>query len=191
MNNGPLISGNYKYCSQYYFIFLAATLLLLFSCNKKSETKKEAELALNTWTFTQGSTVYKGTIFQPKSLIQKRVNSDGSHTFNATGPIENGNNIFEILLNLADTTFTRKDYISGISRTENQNHFVFMESINSSKMIYNSTDYAPGAKINYTISSFDKSRSVLTITFSGEAFDENKKKVKITDGKVTVNFIIL
>jgi hypothetical protein len=43
----------------------------------------------------------------------------------------------------------------------------------------------PGAVITYRVFSYDASKDIVTITFSGKAFDKNGNLVNITDGKVT------
>ena len=173
------------------FLIFLISLLIFFSCGKKSETKSNTELELNTWTFTVGSTIYSGKTYQSKTLIPRDVNSQGERAFVVVGYVETIDNVFQVGLNLRDTTFSIKNYVSGVTNAEKFNHFAFAESLASPKIIFRSADYVPGAKMNYTISSFDKSRSVVTITFSGQAFDANGNKVAITDGKLTVAVIVL
>jgi len=164
------------------FIFLA-----FLSCKKNSDSKdKDPQPGdeLNTWTFKEGSNQYSGLLFfdaQLNTLLQ----SNNSYTFGMIGGETNSTHIFNIVLSLLDLNFTQKNYQSGVDGSDYLNAFYYSESPSSVDNIYKSSNYDPGPVMNYTITAYDASKDIVTITFSGKAQLTNGTFVDITEGKVT------
>lgn len=130
--------------------------------------------------------MYKGKMLFESTSFNTNPGSSGPYQLGVIGAEESTGHIFNVVLDLLDTTFTVKNYKSGVEGTDYWNGFFYSETFSSIENIYESTDLDPGAEMNYTILSFDKSKSMVTIAFSGEAFDIDGNKVSITNGKFAV-----
>ena len=164
------------------FLFLAV-VIVFSACTKSSDTDNPSN-AENTWTFKEGSKTYSGVLSFDASL-NTYLQGNNSYTFGMIGPDETGGFIFNIVLSLADLNFTLKNYQSGVSGNDYLNAFYFSDDLASSDNIYKSSNLDPGPVLNFTITSYDPAKDVVTFTFSGEAFDINGAKVNITNGRVT------
>ncbi len=168
---------------------LVFTVLLSFifpGCKKDSGDDSSYGTAVNTWTFTEGSNVYKGNLyFDP--ILNTYLQGNNSYTFGFIGEEKTSGYVFNIVLSLLDLNFTTKTYQSGIVGTTYLNSFYFTVSPANPENTYESSNIGvdAGAVITYTVSAYDASKDVVTITFSGKAFDKNGSLVNITNGKVT------
>lgn len=169
-----------------FLVFSVLATLVFFGCEKESSADVSYGTEINTWTFTEGSTVYKGHLsFDP--ILNTYLQTNGSYTFAFIGEERTSANVFNIVLSLVDLNFTAKSYQSGILGTTFLNSFYYSAYNGSPDYIYRSSNIAleVGAVMNYTISAYDPVRDVVTINFSGKAFDKNGNLVNITNGRVT------
>jgi hypothetical protein len=164
------------------YLFLLS-LTIFFSCKKSSSSNSNA---VNTWTFTQGSTVHSGSV-PLGAALNTYLQGNNSYSFGVSGVEQNNGHGFDIVLSLADTTFTQKTYQSGVAISDLITSFYYSTAYGSIDIFYESSNYPTdiGAVMNYTITSFNASTNVLEITFSGQAIDSVGNNVNITNGKVT------
>jgi hypothetical protein len=165
-------------------LFLLVFVAFL-SCKKNSESKSTQYGAkVNTWTFKEGSNQFSGTLLFDAEL-NTLLQSNNSYTFGIIGAENNSGYIFNIVLSLLDLDFTEKNYQSGVDGNDYLNAFYYTESVASPDNIYKSSNYDPGPVMNYTVTSYDAPKDIVTITFSGKAQLANGSFVDITEGKVT------
>jgi len=146
--------------------------------------------ALNTWTFTQGSTTHTGIFdnFILTANLNTLLQGNNTYTFTLLGEENANGNFFNIVMSLDDTTFTRKNYESGdsISTMGRIDAFYYFQTFGGTNIFESSNNYNDiGATMNYTISSYNPSTTVLVMTFSGQAKDSLGNNVNITAGKLT------
>ena len=167
------------------FLLLVISIVL-FSCKKSHDTTTNngGGNDLNKWTFKQGSTTYSGGLLFESALLNTTLQSNNTYSLSMIGPDSKNPNMFNLILSLADTTFTVKNYQSGNPAVDLLNGFYYFEVNNNADNIYKSADLDPGQIMNYTITSYDPVKDVVTITFSGKAVDKDGNEVSITDGKV-------
>ncbi len=163
-------------------LFFAISIIAigLVSCSKNSDDVPNQDT--NTWTFKAEGTTYYGDLFWDP-ILNPFLQGNDSYTFGIIGGEENSDNIFNILISLADTTFTETDYQSGAGFSD------YLTSMNyrvdfTGDAIYESRDNTPGAIMNYKIESYNATTRELVLTFSGNAFGANGGLVAITEGKV-------
>lgn len=161
-------------------IFLAA--IILSSCKKDKENNDQNQAA-NSWTLTAQGTTYKGTLLWDP-LLNTLLQGNNSYTFAMLGGEASTDRVFNIVLSLADTTFTKTSYQSGVSGTDDISAFYFTHGI-SGEDIYKSSDLDPGAVLNYTVESYNPSTRALVLRFSGNVMDNTGAVVPLTNGKVT------
>jgi hypothetical protein len=165
-------------------LFIAFLLAICFiSCKKESDNNDNNNQEINSWTFTAGSTVYKGDLFGD-ALLNTLLQGNDSYTFAMLGGQSTSDGTFNIVMSLLDTTFATKNYQSGVSGTDYITAFYYTHGLGGDE-IYKSSNYSPGAIMNYVIQSYDPSTKILVITFSGQAKDASGNIVPITNGKVT------
>ncbi len=166
-------------------LILTPAILLLFTGCKKNSDGDGVNYGTdeNTWTFTQGSTTYKGNLLFDASL-NTLLQGNNTYTYSMIGPEEESGFFFNLVLSLTDLTFTNKTYQSGISGTDHLNAFYFFEDF-TSPQTYLSSNNEPGQILNYSFSSYNAGTDVVTISFSGQVKDEIGNTVNITNGKVT------
>lgn len=168
-------------------VTLTILLTLIFcGCKKESSTTINYGTQVNTWTFTEGSTVYKGHLyFDP--ILNTFLQTNNSYTFAFIGEERTSGFVFNLVLSLLDLDFTRKTYKSGIVGTTYLNSFYYSPYNGSPDYTYHSSNIGVeiGAEMTYTISDYDDATDIVTITFSGKAFDRNGNLVNITNGKVS------
>lgn len=167
-------------------LFLLVFVAFL-SCNKNSESNStQYGTKVNTWTFKEGSNQFSGTLLLDANL-NTQLQSNNSYTFGILGTENNTGYIFNIVLSLLDLNFTAKNYQSGVAGNDYLNAFYYSESAASPDDIYKSSNLDPGPVMNYTITSYDASKDIVTIAFSGKAQLQNGNLVDITEGKVTAH----
>jgi hypothetical protein len=164
----------------FYLLFVS---IALASCKKASTSTTTTDTSVNTWTFTEGSKVFNGVLLTDATL-NTLYQGNNSYTFGMLGPENTTGYEFNIVMSLADTTFTTKTYQSGVSGTDLITAFYYSTSIGGSD-IYKSSDYSPGSVMNYTIVSYDPVKAILVMSFAGNATDASGNMVAITNGKVT------
>ncbi|MBI3138836.1 MAG: hypothetical protein HYZ15_09650 [Sphingobacteriales bacterium] len=160
---------------------IALVSIGLFSCKKDSPDNNNQEV--NTWTFKAQGTTYKGVLFWDP-LLNTLLQGNNSYTFTMLGGEANSDRTFNIVMSLADTTFTSKNYQSGISGNDDITAFYFTHGI-AGNTIYESSNYYPGPVMNYTIETYNAATRVLVFTFSGNTQDANGVLIPVTEGKVT------
>ena len=168
---------------------LVFTVLLTFifsGCKKDSGDDSNYGTEVNTWTFTEGSNVYKGSLFFDP-ILNTYLQGNNSYTFGFIGEEKTSGYVFNIVLSLLDLNFTTKTYQSGIIGNAYLNSFYYSDSPASLENIYESSNIGvtTGAVITYTVSSYDAGKDIVTITFNGKVSDKNGNLVNITNGKVT------
>ena len=171
--------------------FLLFISLAFLSCKKDSGSKDigtgtQYGSELNTWTFKAESKQFSGLLFFDAEL-NTLLQSNNSYTFGIIGAENNSGYVFNVVLSLLDLNFTTKNYQSGIGSNDYLNAFYYTESVGSVDNIYKSSNYDPGPIMNYTITAYDASKDIVTITFSGKAQLANGTYVDITEGKVTAH----
>ncbi len=166
------------------FLLCAAFAILFLSCSKGSgDDSANYGTKGNTWTFKEGSKVYKGVLAFDASL-NTLLQTNNSYNFGILGVEINSGHFFNLFLSLLDLNFAQKDYQSGIDGNDYLNGFFYFESLGGPNT-YKSSNLDPGPVMNFKVTSFDSVKDVVTITFSGQAFDINNNTVNITEGKVT------
>jgi uncharacterized protein YxeA len=112
--------------------------------------------------------------------------NNNAYTFSMLGPEKTSGYLFNLTLSLLDSTFTVKNYQSGIDRSNNYiNAFYYTVSPASADNIYKSSDLDPGPVMHYTITAYDAAKDVVTIEFSGQAQRADGSYVNITKGRAT------
>ena len=165
-------------------LFIVLSLAICFiSCKKDSDNENNNNQEINSWTFTAGSTVYKGSLFNDP-ILNTLLQGNDSYTFGMLGGQTTSDGTFNIVLSLLDTTFAAKNYQSGVSGNDYISAFYYTHGVGGNE-IYTSSNYFPGEIINFIIQSYDPSTKILVMTFSGNAKDASNNIVPISDGKVT------
>ena len=167
------------------FLALFFIGLIFLSCKKESGSGVNYGSDLNTWTFKEGSTVFSGQLLFDAASLNTFLQNNNSYTFDMTGPEKNSGFFFSLILSLLDLNFTVKNYQSGTAGNEYLNAFYYTESPASVDNIYKSSNLDPGPVMNYTITAYDATKDIVTITFSGQAQLSNGSFVNITEGRVT------
>ncbi|WP_276503268.1 hypothetical protein [Terrimonas pollutisoli] len=165
---------------------LPAVLLFLSACSKKSDSDPNDETAENSWTFTEGSKVFSGSFLFGTASLNTTKQANNTYTFTMLGAEKTSGHFFNIALSLLDLNFTTKTYQSGIDGNDHLNAFYYTETPASVDDIYKSSNLDPGPVMNYTITAYDATNDVVTITFSGQAQLSNGNYVPIANGKLKV-----
>lgn len=177
------------------FILVCLTAIIIFSSCQKSTDSPGPDpnnpgpgadtfgIAVNTWTFQEGSQTFKGVLALDGASLTTNPGENNKYLFGMLGAEKNSGFIFNIVLLLSDLDFTIKNYQTGIAG--DLGGFYFSEDTFTSDNIYKSSNLDPGQVMNYTITSYDSLKDIVTITFAGEAKDINDATVNITNGKVT------
>ena len=168
-----------------FLFYLWPAVLLLSACSKDSDNPNDGT-AENTWTFTEGSKVFSGSFLFGHASLNTTLQANNTYTFGMLGAEKTSGYLFNISLSLLDLNFTTKTYQSGINSNNHFNAFYYSESPSSPDNIYKSSNLDPGPVMNYSITAYDASNDVVTITFSGQAELANGNYVAITNGKVKV-----
>jgi hypothetical protein len=166
------------------FLPLLLSLTIFFSgCSKgHSDDDVQYGTSMNTWTFTEGSTVYKGDLaWDP--ILNTLLQGNNSYTFAMIGPDNESGNTFNVVLSLLDLNFTAKTYQSGIDGNDYLNAFYYFANVGDN--IYKSSNLDPGNTMTYTITSYNASTDNATMTFSGQVVKTNGTVATISNGKVT------
>jgi hypothetical protein len=163
-------------------IIALAVTTCFFSCKKDTANNNPNQPA-NTWTFTAAGKVYEGTLYFD-AILNTLLQGNNSYTFSLIGEEKTSRHVFNIVMSLADTTFTAPNYQSGVSGTGYITAFYYTETI-AGVDIFTSSNYDPGPIMNYTIQSYDPATKTLIFNFSGNAKDKTGKLTPITNGKVT------
>lgn len=165
------------------FIVVFMTLLVIFSACSKGSSDNSNNMAVNTWTFTEGSRVFSGLLLF-NAQLNTTLQSNNAYTFGMIGAETTSGNVFNVILSLSDVNFTNKTYQSGISGNDYLNAFYYSDAA-STDDIYKSSNLDPGPIMTYTITSYDASKDIVTIEFSGQAqLSNGTTYVNITKGKV-------
>jgi hypothetical protein len=154
----------------------------LFSCKKESSNPTQTQAA-NSWTFKAEGTTFQGVLMWDP-LLNPLLQGNDTYTFTMLGGESGSDRIFNIVMSLADTTFTVKDYQSGLTATDHITSFYFTHGI-AGDNIYKSSNYNPGPVMNYKIESYNAATRDLILTFSGNVEDAAGNMVPLTEGKVT------
>lgn len=166
--------------------YLFSATLLLTACSKGSDDDNNQTEA-NTWTFTEGSKTYSGSFLFGTASLNTTKGSNNTYYFGMLGVEKNSGYLFNIVLSLLDLNFTVKTYQSGVNSVDDHlNAFYYSQSPTSSDNIYKSSNLDPGPVMNYTITDYDATNDIVTITFSGQAQLANGTFVTITNGRVKV-----
>jgi hypothetical protein len=169
------------YAMKKIFFVLLTPLIIFSSCSKGSKDDTN-DVAVNSWTFTEGSKTFSGLLLfdaQMSSTLQP----NNSYTFSMLGAEPATGNLFNLILSLLDNNFTVKTYKSGVAGNDYLNAFYYSEFA-STDNIYKSSNLDPGPIMNYTITAYDAAKDIVTIEFSGQAQLANGSLVTITKGKV-------
>jgi hypothetical protein len=146
--------------------------------------------ALNTWTFKQAGVLHTGIFdnFILTANLNTLLQGSNTYTFTLLGEENANGKFFNIVMSLDDTTFTRKNYESGdsISTMGRIDAFYYFQTFGGTNTLESSNNYNDiGATMNYTISSYNPSTTVLVMTFSGQAKDSLGNNINVTEGKLT------
>jgi hypothetical protein len=165
------------------FLLVSVILLTIFSgCSKDSGGDDANDIAVNTWTFTEGTKVFSGPLIFDAQL-NTFLQSNNSYTFSMLGAEKTSGNLFSLILSLLDLNFNLKSYQSGISGNNYLNAFYYSEATTTAD-IYKSSNLDPGPIMNYSITAHDAAQDIVIIEFSGQAQLANGSFVNITKGKV-------
>lgn len=159
-------------------ILIVATGLL--SC-KKSTTDSPAQ-ELNTWSFKVSGTTYQGDLYWDP-LLNTLLQGNDTYTFTMLGGEANSDRVFNIVMSLADTTFTAQNYQSGLVGTDHITAFYFTHGVGGAE-IFKSSNYDPGPVLSYRIESYNAATREMNLSFNGNVKDENGNLVSLTEGKV-------
>ena|SRR5687768_15388919 len=167
---------------------LFASLILLFSsCMKHaSDYVPPYGVALNTWTFFDGTKNYFGD-FLVDPVLDSTIQTNNTYTLDMTGIERASGQALTMAISLTDLNFALKSYQSGISGSDHATSFFYSGSAGSRDAIYVSANNDPGAVMTYNISYYDAAKNIATISFNGQAFDANGNMVNISKGKVTAH----
>jgi hypothetical protein len=169
-----------------FLLLTVLTSLVFTACKKDSSNDSNYGTQVNTWTFTEGSKVYRGHLyFDP--ILNTYLQANNSYTFALIGEEKTSGYVFNIVLSLLDLNFTVKTYQSGLIGNDYLNSFYYTVLPGSLENIYQSSNIGvdPNAVMTYTVTSYDGTNDIVTITFSGKALDKNGNLVNITNGRVT------
>lgn len=169
-----------------FLLYLLSAALLLSACSKKSDNDPNDVTAENSWTFTEGSKVFSGSFLFGTASLNTTKQANNTYTFAMIGAEKTSGHLFNIVLSLLDLNFTAKTYQSGMDGNDNLNAFYYTETPASVDNIYKSSNLDPGPVMNYTITAYDATNDVVTITFSGQAQLANGTYVPISNGKLKV-----
>lgn len=167
---------------------LSASLILLFSsCMKHaSDYVPPYGVALNTWTFSDGTKNYFGD-FLVNPVLDTTIQTNNTYTLDMTGIERATGQALTMAISLTDLDFAVKAYQSGISGSDHATSFFYSGSAGSRDAIYVSANNDPGAVMTYNISYYDAAKNIATISFNGQAFDANGNMVNIAKGKMTAH----
>jgi hypothetical protein len=167
---------------------LFASLILLFSsCMKHaSDYVPPYGVALNTWTFFDGTKNYFGD-FLVDPVLDSTIQTNNTYTLDMTGIERASGQALTMAISLTDLNFALKSYQSGISGSDHATSFFYSGSAGSRDAIYVSANNDPGAVMTYNISYYDTAKNIATISFNGQAFDANGNMVNISKGKMTAH----
>ena len=171
---------------KYSLLLLVFSSIIFIACKKGSDSDSaNYGTDLNTWTFTEGSNVFRGSLLFDASSLNTLLQSNNSYNFGIIGVEKDAGYIFNIYLSLLDLDFTTRTYQSGTAGNDYLNAFYFMETPASIDNIYKSSNLDPGPIMTYNIISYNAADDIVTITFNGQVQLENGTFVNITNGKVT------
>ncbi len=168
--------------SLFTILILAGVLL---SCKKETINQdQDQDQAVNSWTFKAQGNTYKGELWGDP-LLNTFLQSNNRYNFAMLGVELNSGRIFNIVMSLADTTFSTKNYQSGLSEPDYVTMgFYFSEGI-AGEDIYKSSNLDPGPVMNYNIESYNATTRVLIMTFQGNVHGPSGTILPVTDGKLT------
>jgi hypothetical protein len=165
--------------------FLLTLTVLLSACSKDSDKEDDNYgTKLNTWTFTEGSKVFSGSLMFDYAILHKTLNNFNKYSLDMVGLEKTEGNLFSLNLDLVDLDFTHKTYQSGLPGYVDHNMFSYSVPVLIDD-IYKSSNFDAGPVMNFTIAAYDAAKDIVTITFSGQAQREDGTYVNITNGKVT------
>jgi len=167
-------------------LYLLPVALLLTACSKDSDDDPNDGTAENSWTFTEGSKTFSGSFVFGHASLNTTLQANNTYTFGMLGAEKTSGYLFSISLSLLDLNFTAKTYQSGINSNNHLNAFYYTENPSSPDNIYKSSNLDPGPVMNYTITAYDATNDVVSMTFSGQAQLANGNYVAITNGKLKV-----
>jgi uncharacterized protein YxeA len=130
--------------------------------------------------------VFSGSFLFETASLNTTLQANNTYTFTMLGVEKTSGHFFSIALSLLDLNFTTKTYKSGIDGNDYLNAFYYTETPASVDDIYKSSNLDPGPVMNYTITAYDATNDVVTITFSGQAQLANGTYIAITNGKLKV-----
>jgi hypothetical protein len=167
---------------------LFASLTLLFSsCMKHTnDYVPPYGVALNTWTFFDGTKNYFGD-FLVDPVLDTTIQTNNTYTLDMTGIERASGQALTMAISLTGLNFALKSYQSGISGSDHATSFFYSGSSGSRDAIYVSTNNDPGAVMTYNISYYDAAKNIATISFNGQAFDASGNMVNISKGKMTAH----
>lgn len=167
------------------FSLFASLTLIFSSCMKHaSDYEPPYGVALNTWTFSDGTKNYVGD-FLVNAVLDTTIQSNNTYTLSMTGTNKGSGQLLTMAISLADRDFAVKSYKSGISGSNHSTSFNYSGSAGSRDAIYSSSNNDPGAVMTYTISYYDAVKNTITISFSGQVFDAGGNLMNISKGKMT------
>jgi len=170
------------------FSLFASLILFFSSCMKHaSDYEPPYGVALNTWTFTDGTKNYVGD-FLVNPVLDTTIQSNNTYTLSMTGTHKGSGQLLTMAISLADLDFAaNKLYKSGISGSNHSTSFNYSGTAGSRDAIFSSSNNDPGAVMTYNISYFDAIKNTVTITFSGQVFDAGGNLMNISKGKMTAH----
>jgi len=166
--------------------YLLPVVLLLTACSKDSDDGSDPGTEENSWTFTEGTKTFSGSFVFGHASLNTTLQANNTYTFGMLGAEKTSGYLFNIVLSLLDLNFTVKTYQSGINSNNHLNAFYYSESAASPDEIYKSSNLDPGPVMNYTITAYDATNDIVSMTFSGQAQLANGTYVSITNGKLKV-----
>ena len=169
---------------KYLLLLFVFASIIITACKKGSDSDSvNYGTDLNTWTFTEGSNVFRGSLLFDASL-NTFLQNNNSYNFGILGVEKDAGYLFNIYLSVLDLNFTTTTYQSGTAGNDYLNAFYFSETPASIDNIYKSSNQDPGPIMTYNITAYDAANDIVKITFSGQAQLVNGSFVNITNGKV-------